>query len=800
MGRSIGIYFGDKYCSVGYCSHNRVKIVQNQEAEDYTPSVVGYFKDQIIIGAPASDRMTSAPEDTIISIRRLMGRAYPDPEVRRVKEKYQYEIIPPSDGIEEDVRVLLGGKEYSPIQIASMILKKLKEDAEMRLDDKVEFAVITVPAYFNERQRDATRKAGQLAGLKVLKILDEPFAAAIAFGEDNVGAEESKTILVYDFRGGTFDVSVITIAGGVFAQLDIEGTMWLGGDDFDNKIMDYFLEHVKKEYGLDAKENKRFMMELKNQAEKAKKALTTMKRTDIVIHGLLQDKEGNLLDVEVGLSREQFEKMIERDIKKSIELVQEAIKNTGLKPGQIDHVLLVGGSSTIPLVRRSLIDVFGEKKVLMNIDPIQCVSFGAARIAVNLEGIECSKGHVNPPDTDKCTHPGCSESLVGDITPWQITPCHYGIQTEGDKFEVIIEKGSPYPTPEPIVKEFCTPQANMRRIKVPVYADFDENTSKKDLLVTIWLQLPENVPKGTPVDVAFMLDDEGILENVKVRLKDGSGRQVDVYPDRFVGKRSPVEKKADEIWSKWEAKKAGADADMKEKVERLFAKALIGLNENYIDEAEKNIEQIEKELGKIEEHPPPPNANECTTPECNDLLGIIFRGCIVQPFGMQTGDDKFVVIFKKETRYPTAEPEIIEIHPPFPKSRRIKLPIYAGFDEVASKNELQILVRINIPKDFPSSSPIEVAFGLDDAGILEVEASIEGKKIWIYSDRLNEKRSKVEKYVDEIWKSWKEIAAEVNQDIKERIEKYYNEAIDALSKNEIDEAEIKIQQIEGELG
>ncbi len=631
MSKAIGIDLGTTN-SVMAVKKAVVKIIQNQEAEDLTPSAVGYHKNQIIIGSPALDRMATVPEDTIVSIKRLMGRAFSDPEVQNVKEKYQYKITSPSDGTEEDVRVLLANKEYSPIEIASMILKNLKENAELREDDKVEFAVITVPAYFNERQRNATRKAGQLAGLKVQKILDEPTAAAIAFGVDNVGPEESKTILVYDFGGGTFDVSVITIAGGTFAQLDIEGNMWLGGDDFDYKIMDYVMEHVKKEYGLDTKENKRFMVELKKKAEKAKKALGTMNKTDIVIIGLLQDKEGNLIDVEVELSREQFEKMIERDIKNSIEIVQEAIKNAGLTPEQIDHLLLVGGSSSIPLVRRALIDVFGEEKILMNTDPMKCVAFGAATLAAMLEGVECSKGHVNPPDKDTCTHSGCDEPLVKEVILGNITAVHLGIQAEGDKFDVIIEKGSTFPTREPVVKEFCVPAANMRRIKVPIYAGFNEKASENELQIIVRLELPEEVDAETPVDVAFSLNDSGILGNVKVRLKDGSGRQIEVYPDRIIidPKRSKIEKKADEVWNKWGAKKAEADADMEKKFNEKYGEAINALNEEDLDEAEKKIEQVEKELEKIGAPPPPPPPPDWKV-KANNLAG--YSDFVLQQYG-----------------------------------------------------------------------------------------------------------------------------------------------------------------------
>ena len=270
MGKVIGCDLGTTN-SVIAIKQADVKVLQSRENQDSIPSVVGSHKDQIIVGSLAVDRMAGSPDNTIISIKRLMGRAFRDPEVERVRSRYLYKVVTPSEGTDDDLRVILGGKQYSPIEISAQILKKVKEDAELRLNDKVEFVVITVPAYFSDKQRDATRKAGLMAGLKVQKILDEPTAAAIAFGADNVGPNDAANILVYDLGGGTFDISVLTVVGGAFAQLDIEGDMWLGGDDFDHKIMDHVLVHVNTVYDVDASKNKRFLIELKKRAEQAKK-------------------------------------------------------------------------------------------------------------------------------------------------------------------------------------------------------------------------------------------------------------------------------------------------------------------------------------------------------------------------------------------------------------------------------------------------------------------------------------------------------------------------------------------------
>ena len=525
-GISIGIDLGT---TNSVMTHKRrdLRTIQNREGEDLTPSVVGFYEGEIIIGSNAVDRAEAAPRDTIVSIKRLMGRAYSDSEVQKLKEKVLYEVVKPTDGTEEDMRVILKGNEYSPIDISSMIVKKLKEDAEMRLNGKVTHAVITVPAYFTEKQKDATRWAGWKAGLKVQRILDEPTAAAIAYGVDVLSPEEVKTILVYDLGGGTFDVSVLTIAGGTFAQLDIEGNMWLGGDDFDQKIMDYVLQHIKDKYGVDGKDNIRFMIVLKRECEKAKKQLSSMSKTTIFLPGKLEDVDRNFIDVDVEITRERFERMIENEVKSTIDLVHEAIKNAELTIDQIDNVLLVGGSTMIPMVQRALIDVFGEDKILRNVDTMECVAHGAGILAARLgKVVECPEcGTVNSSKDERCTN--CGYTFI-NVKIGPVIPKSLGILAKGKKFEIIIPKGTPYPT-DPVTRTFYTSRPNMRRIEVPIYCR-DEVQEENEHMGTVWMVLPKGVPIDIPVDVTFALDDDGILKKGVVKLKDGSGRMVEV-PD-----------------------------------------------------------------------------------------------------------------------------------------------------------------------------------------------------------------------------------------------------------------------------
>jgi molecular chaperone DnaK (HSP70) len=445
-----------------------------------------------------------------------------------------------------------------------------------------------------------------MAGLKVQKILDEPTAAAIAFGADNVGPNDAANVLVYDLGGGTFDISVLTVVGGVFAQLDIEGDMWLGGDDFDHKIMDHVLNHVNNVHELDASKNKRFLIELKKRSEQAKKALSSMTRTDINVIGLLQGADGTLIDVELELTRDEFEAMIRPEVERSVELVKSAIGNANLTVDEIDHVLLVGGSSCIPMVRKALVGVFGQQKVRMDVDPMKCVAFGAAILAARLGAqVECAKGHINPGSAAVCGE--CGDPLIqkeSDIEIGSVTAQDYGIEvtdgTSRDKFEPIIRKGSSYPSPEPVVQTFKVPSTGLRRMRIRVFAGSNPVASKNELQVTVWLELPPNVLEGTPLDVALKLDRDCIIERVKVSLKDGSGREIEVFPDRGGDVRSRLEKRLEEIRRGWDKVRSKAGIATVRAVESLYDEVIRAANAGKLAVADKKLQEMKKEVDDIE--------------------------------------------------------------------------------------------------------------------------------------------------------------------------------------------------------
>lgn len=525
QGVAIGIDLGTTN-SVMMHKGRIVETILNRESEESTPSVVSYYKNQILVGSMALKHAEAAPENTIFSIKRLIGRAFTDKKIQELIEKdlWQYRIIKPSKGTEDNVSVILGDKEYNPIDISALILEKMKEDAEKRFNRDVTHAIITVPAYFSEKQREATCRAGWKAGFKVKNILDEPTAAAIAYGVDNIPAGEVKTVLVYDLGGGTFDVSVLMIAGGTFAQLNIGGDLWLGGDDFDQMIIDYVARQVKEKTGIamDLKKDKRLAIKLKKEAENVKKQLSSMNHTTLFIPEIFKDPNGLMVDIDEDITKEQFESWIAPHIARSIEIVADTISGAKISKEQIDSVLLVGGSTNIPYVQGAVADFFGQEKVLRNINPMRCVAQGAAILAPKIQQIGCPQCHKENEATEsKCIH--CGLDFTGlfekedPISVSQVTSKPLGIQAKNDKFEVIIEKGTVFPT-EPKTATFYPGADNVRRVKVPVYSGFSEVASENIRMGTMWLSLPKGATKETPVDVTFTLNKNGYLTKVIIEL------------------------------------------------------------------------------------------------------------------------------------------------------------------------------------------------------------------------------------------------------------------------------------------
>ena len=381
---------------------SEARILYNKEGRESTPSVVSLKRKDgsVLVGDLALDNRAMAPKDTIYSIIRIIGRHFSDEEVQKVRNEAQYEVVETEDG----VCVVMGDKQYAPAQISAMILKKLREDAEYRLAEEVTDAVITVPAYFNRAQKDATRRAGQEAGLKILKVMDEPEALAIAHGMDNIKADAARYILVYDLGKYRFDASVLMRVGKGFVPIALSGNVWLGGDTFDAVIVDHVLRYIKREYAVDPQSNLPFMHMLYQEARAAKERLSSTSETDIILAGGLTDENGSIVDIQMEITRSEFEALIRHIMEKTIGTIDELLNDAGVSPDDIGCVIMAGKSTCVPLVQLEVARKFGAERVRLDISPQLSVAKGAAQYAASLDGKVVCQAQVADDPYRECGH------------------------------------------------------------------------------------------------------------------------------------------------------------------------------------------------------------------------------------------------------------------------------------------------------------------------------------------------------------------------------------------------------------
>ncbi|MGA2327065.1 MAG: Hsp70 family protein [Bryobacteraceae bacterium] len=590
MSVAIGIDFGASYCRAAV-KKDGLTLLRSREGEDSVPCAVGWHNHEMVVGRRALALASAEPQETVLDVRDLLGRAYSHPEIQWLKRTSPLRLLPPTDGTEDDLRVLLGDREHSPVELCACLLKKVKEDAELALDTPVESAVIAIPPSFTEKQREAMRRAAQLAGFNLRGLLDEPTAAAVAFTADNVGPEDCRSLLISNLGQATLDVALLTLGGGVFALVNMGGDSRLGGEDFPRKISEHVIQHVRGTYALDPTGNARFLEALRGEAERAVRSFSSSSRADIVLAGLLKNEQGEIVDVELELARDQFESLIEADVRRGGELVDAVMQQARFRPEDVDHVILLGEYSTIPLVRRVLAERFGEAKLVRNLDPLRSVAYGAA-LAAAWTGVpwQCPAGHANPGAALVCAE--CGEPFAQDPV-YRVTFAHLGVQASGDQFDIVIPQSTPYPMPEPVWRRLPVPQPNLRRLRVPIYQGMNENASKNELQVVVWLCLPEGVPSDTPVSLALRLDRDGILDPILASLEDGSGRGIEVYPDRGGERRSRLESKLDRLRKQWE-----------ENWFRLGQETVLALEQIYnqaADAASRDLDAFERKLAEMEE-------------------------------------------------------------------------------------------------------------------------------------------------------------------------------------------------------